>query len=221
MKDFAQITSDSFSAIFNEFFSWLPNILAAIVIFVVGVFIAKAIGRLIAKVLEKVYLDQAAEKTGLVKVLHNVGMKVKVSTAVALLIQWFLYAIVLVLAVEVLNLPQVSRFLQSIVLYIPNVIVAVIILLVGVILSNFVQTLVEETARSAKLELAEVLGTAAKWGVVILTIMAALVQLEVAEVLVQILFAGIIFMVALAGGIAFGLAGKEGARDLLTRLGRK
>jgi len=198
--------------------SFIPNIIIAIVVFVAGIFIADFLGKLISRLLKNVYVDRAVENTGLKKVLEKIGFKIEISRALGLLITWFLYAVILIVTAEILHLNQISLFLQSVVLYIPNVIIAVVILLVGIIISNFIFTLVKETALAAKLNAAEFLANVARWAILVFTFMAALVQLGVATELIQILFAGFVFMVSLAGGLAFGLGGKDKAEELIDKL---
>jgi len=170
--------------------------------------------------LKGAYIDNAVETTGLKKVLEKIGFKMEVSRALGLLITWFLYAVFLIATAEFLNLTQISVFLQSVVFYIPNVIIAIVILLVGIIVSNFIFTLVKEAALAAKLNASEFLANVARWAIMIFTVMATLVQLGVAAELIQILFAGFVFMVSLAGGIAFGLGGKDKAKELIDKLGK-
>ena len=116
---------------------------------------------------------------------------------------------------------QISEFLGSVVLYIPNVIIAVVIFIVGVIVSNFAFTLVKETATAAELGIAHFLANVAKWAILVFTFMAAIIQLGVAAELTQILFTGLVGMFALAGGIAFGFGGKEKAANLVDKLDKK
>lgn len=221
MQRFYDTLSSTMAGLFEGFVELLPSIVAALVIIIIGVLLARALGRIIAKVLHTIYLDEAAEKSGLQKMCSMIGIKIRVSNALGVLIKWFLYAITLIAAAEVLDLTQVSEFFRDVVLYIPNVIVAVVILVVGVILSNFIFTLVKETATSAKLDSAHFLATLAKWAILIFSFMAALIQLGVVSELIQILFTGLVAMCALAGGIAFGLGGKDKAKDVIDSLTKK
>lgn len=221
INDWGGILTTSFIEIWFRFVDLIPRILAAVVIFIAGLFIAEGLGRLIAKVVKKLYVDRAVEVTGFKRVLEKIGFKMEVSKALGLLITWFLYAVTLVAAADILGLTQISQFLRSVVLYIPNVIIAVVILVVGIIVSNFVNTLVKETASAAKLTVTDFLANVAKWAILVFTFMAALIQLRVATELIQILFTGLIFMFALAGGIAFGLGGKDKAKNVLDKLGKK
>ncbi len=218
LTGWSSIVSVSLSEIWFKFVGIIPRLLVAIIIFIVGLFIAEGLGRLVAKVLKKIYVDKAVETTGLKKILEKVGFKLEISKALGLLVTWFLYAVVLVATADILGLSQISEFLGAVVLYIPNVIIAVVILVVGIIISNFVCLLVKETATAAKLSMADFLAKVAKWAILIFTIMAALIQLKVATQLIQILFTVLVFMISLAGGIAFGLGGKDKAKETLDKL---
>ncbi|HLC89408.1 MAG TPA: hypothetical protein VJG65_00430 [Patescibacteria group bacterium] len=218
LTDWGLIFSQTFREIWFKFVDLVPSILGAIIVFIVGLFIAEGLGRLVANLLKKVYLDKAVEATGLKKILDKIGFRLEISKALGLLVTWFLYAVVLVGAADILGLGQISEFLTQVVLYIPNVIIAVVILIVGIIVSNFVQTLVTETALATKIEAADFLANVAKWAILIFTVMAALIQLRVATELIQILFTGLVLMIALAGGIAFGLGGKDRAEKIIDKL---
>ena len=221
LTGWGEILTASFAEVWFKIISWIPNVLGAVIIFILGLFVAEGLGRLIAKLVKKIYVDRAVETTGLKKILERVGFKTEVSKALGLLVTWFLYAVVLVAAAEILGLNQISQFLRSVVLYIPNVIIAVVILIVGIVVSNFIQTLVTETAVAAKWSAAYFLANVARWAILVFTFMAALIQLKVATELIQILFTGLVLTFALAGGIAFGLGGKDKAKEILDRLGKK
>ncbi|MAF14051.1 MAG: hypothetical protein CMI53_04140 [Parcubacteria group bacterium] len=221
LTDWGEVLTTSFTEIWFDFVSLVPSILIAIIVFVVGLIIAKSVGKLFATVAQRIYVDKAIETTGLKGILAKVGFKMEISDALGELIKWFLYVVVLVATADILNLNQISEFLQAVVLYIPNVIISVVILIVGIIVSNFIHTLVKETSVAAKLSAAEMLADVAKWAIMIFTFMAALIQLRVATSLIQILFTGLVFMVSLAGGIAFGFGGKDRAAKVLDKLIKK
>jgi len=221
LTDWGEILAVSFVEIWFKFVALIPKIVGAILVFIIGLFIADALGRLIAKLAKKLYIDRAVEATGLKKILEKIGFKTEISKALGLLITWFLYAVVLVSAADILGLRQISDFLGSVVFYIPNVIIAVVILILGIIVSNFIHTLVKETSIAASLVAADFLANVAKWAILVFTFMAALIQLKVATELIQILFTGLVLMIALAGGIAFGLGGKDKAKSLLDKFSKK
>lgn len=221
LENIGGLLTDSALELWDSVVELLPSLLLALIVLWLGMAVAEAFGKLLSRALSKVYLDQAAERTGLQKLCAMVGIRVPVSRILGVLVTWFLYAVVLIASAEILNLNQVSEFLRSVVLYIPNVIVAAVILIIGIIISNFVQTLVKETSLNAGFTSAVMLGGLARWALLMFTFMAALVQLRVATELIQILFTGLVLMVSLAGGIAFGLGGKEKAREIIEQLGKK
>jgi len=215
-----EVLISSFQDLWLRFVGIVPNILGAIIVFIIGLFVAEGLGRLVIRASKRLYVDRAIEKTGLKKGLEKVGFKLEISRALGLLVTWFLYLVFLIAAADILNLPQVTEFLKTIVLYIPNVFVAVIILLLGSIIANFTQTVIKEATAAVRLGIADFLATVAKWAILIFAIMAALVQLKVATELIQVLFTGLVAMVALAGGLAFGLGGKDKAAELLKKIDR-
>lgn len=196
----------------------VPNLIGAVIVFIVGLFVAEGLGRFVSKAAKKLYIDQAVSTTGLKGVLEKIGLRMEISKALGLLVTWLLYAVALIASADILGLSQISEFLRSVVFYIPNVIIAVVILVVGTVVSNFIHTLVRETSTAAKLASAELLANGAKYAIIIFTFMAALIQLGVATSLIQILFTGLVFMISLAGGVAFGLGGKERAQEALDKL---
>lgn len=218
LTELGEVLSSTLSGTWDGIVTIVPNLIGAVAIFIVGLFVAEALGRLVAKASKKLYVDQAVSTTGLKGILEKIGFRMEISQALGLLVTWFLYAIALIAAADILGLSQISEFLRSVVLYIPNVIIAVVILVVGTVVSNFIHTLVRETSVAAKLDSAELLANAAKYAILIFTFMAALIQLGVATSLIQILFTGLVFMIALAGGVAFGLGGKDRAKEILEKL---
>ncbi len=190
-------------------------------VFSLGIFFSRLLGRLAAKAIKKVYVDKALETTGAKGALEKIGFRSEISAAFGLLITWSLYAVFLVAAADILGLTQISAFLSDVVLYIPNIIIAVVMLIMGVIISGFVQVLVKETALAANLSSSELLSRGAKWSIIVFSFMAALIQLRVATELIQILFAGLVFSLSLASGIAFGLGGKDKAKEIIDQIFRK
>jgi len=210
-----------FDSIWRQLAGFLPNIVAAMAVFIIGILLAGLLGKLVTQILQKLYLDRITEKVGLRNNLNKIGFRPSISQALGWLVTGFFDVVFLIVAADILQLPQIADFLQTFVLYIPSVIVAVVIIVIGMVVASFVQLLVRETALAAKLEAAEFLAALTKWVVLVFTFMAALIQLRVAPELIQILFAGFVFMLALAGGIAFGLASQDRAKKLLDRLSRK
>ena len=147
-------------------------------------------------------------------------MHISAAGLVGWVVKWFFIIVTLIAVADILRWPQLTNFLESVALYLPNVIIAVLILLVGFILGNGLRDLVTKAVRASELPEASagLLGTVARWAVIVFAIMATLTQLGVAADLVKILFTGLIAMLALAGGLSFGLGGKDHASLWLTKI---
>lgn len=197
---------------------FLPNLIIAIVIFLIGVFLALIAKKLLIKFLESINFEGLLSKYGASKALRASGSSITVSDLLGELVRWFIVLIFLIPAVDLLGLSAVNEIITRILLYIPNVIVAVIIVAVGVIFGNIARDLVTATATSLGAHAAGVVGQIARWSIVIFALLAALNQLGVATDLIRILFTGFVAMVAIAGGLAFGLGGRETAEKLLKTL---
>ncbi len=201
--------------------NFLPSLFGAIVVFVIGILLAAFLGTLTSKVLKKLKVDKASEEIGLAKLLAEGGIETGIAEILGAIVKWFLIIAFLMAATDILNLPQITAFLNSVLLYLPNVAVAIIILAITIILANFVEKIVAKSTKTAKLAYAGLLKGLSKWSILIFGIMAALMQLGIAKSLISILFSGIIGMLALAGGLAFGLGGKEKAAEFLDKISKK
>lgn len=148
------------------------------------------------------------------------GLPFKISKLLGWIIKWFLIVVSLIAATDVLGWDQVTDYLKQIVLYLPNVIIAVIMLFFGTVLANFVHRVVKSAVAAAKLASADFLAGLARWAILVFTFMASLIQLQIAEDLIRVLFTGFVAMLALAGGLAFGLGGKDYAARVLDKLKR-
>ncbi len=160
--------------------------------------------------------------TGLEDVVHRAGFKLNSGLFVGMLVEWFVVVAFLIAAFNVLGLNQVNVFLQQVVLYyIPQVIVAVLILLVAGIVAEVSQNIVAGSARAAGLASANFLGTVTRWAIWIFAILTALYQLGIAAAFVQTLFTGIVVAISIALGLSFGLGGQEAAGRVVDEVRRK
>jgi len=202
----------------QRFINYFPVLLGAIIVILAGWIIAITLGRLVAKALRDMRLDKAMEKIGFGRKMSEIGVRVGLSDFVGGLVKWFLILVFLMAAANILQLTQVTNFLNSIIFYIPNVVVAVVILAVVSLLGNFVYSVVRGSSRAAGMVSATFLAAISKWAIIIFGIFAALIQLGVASTLVSTIFIGIVAMISLAGGLAFGLGGKDEAALLLRKI---
>ncbi|RME59944.1 hypothetical protein D6779_03165 [Candidatus Parcubacteria bacterium] len=197
---------------------FVPTLIAALVVFLVGLILATGLGMLVERALDKVKLDEVLKKLEVEKYFTRAGLRLHSSRFLGQLVFWFITAAFLLAASDILNLTGVSEFLREILRFIPNVVVAVIILLVAVLIANFTRHTVRAATKSARMPSSKFLGTLSWWAIVIFGFLAALEQLGIAATLIQTIVTGIVAMFALAGGLAFGLGGKEYAAHLIEKM---
>lgn len=197
---------------------FLPSFLGALVIFFVGLVIAAGIGKIVEKLIDALKLDRLLEQLGLGRVLERADVRLHSGRFVGVLIQWFFIVVTLLAVSDILKLEAFSDFLSQVLLYVPNIVIAVLIMLAGVVTAAFLAKLVRASVMAARLHAAHFLGTLTKWSVLIFAFLAALSQLGVAGALVNTLIMGFVAMLAIAGGLAFGLGGKDVAAAWLEKM---
>ncbi len=202
--------------------AYVPELLAALVVLLIGLILSSVLSKLAKKLVELTKVDNLVQKIDATKKLEEAGMKLSFAAIIAWVVKWFFIIITLIAVVDILKLEQVNLFLQDIAMYVPNVIVAVIILAIGLVLGQFIFDVVEKSAKASNVtkHTSDVLAAVAKWAITVFALLAALVQLGVATNLIEILFTGLIAMLALAFGLAFGLGGKEQASKWLEKISK-
>jgi len=200
---------------------FLPRLVAAIVVFLVGWLIAVLVGKLAYHIVKILQIDRALEGVGFKKVWERSGFKLNSAYFFFELVKWFFIVVFLMSATNILGLDEVSQFLNTVVLYIPNVIVAAIVLMIGILVARFLEGLVLASVRAARLVSANFLGALTKWSVVVFSLLVALVQLGIAEDIIRIVVVGVVAAAALGLGLAFGLGGKEHADDFISKMKKK
>ena len=215
----ADVLSQSFQNLFYGSVAFIPNLVIAIVIFIVGWLIGVGLGRVVAQIVNALRVDQALRSTGLEGLLSRAGYELSAGKFLGFLVEWFFIIVFLVAALDVLHLTTVNLFISDVVLgYLPQVIVAVLILLVAAVVAEAAERVVSGSAKAASLHAANFLGTVARYAIWIFAILAALAQLNVATAFVQTLFMGVVIAVSLAVGLAFGLGGQASAARYIEHL---
>ncbi len=218
MQSWTDVVVGSFATLWMGFMEYVPRIIGALIVLIVGLIVAAGLDALVEKIFESIKLDMFLEKVGLKPIFERAGLKLRGAYFLGKLVYWFVVLGFLLAISDTLGLYALSGFLTSVVNYIPNVIAAVLILLASLMLGHFLRRIVTASVLSAKLHAAHFLGTLVWWIVVVFGFLAALAQLNIAAEIVQTLITGFIAMLALAGGLAFGLGGKDYAGHLLNRL---
>lgn len=209
---------NSLQQIWKGFIGFLPTLVAALIVFIVGWLIAIFVAKLINKLIKIIKLDLLLSKLGFEKVLAKAKLKLDSAKFFEEIVKWFLIIVFLMAAVDILGLTQVTIFLQSILYYIPSVFVAAIVLLAAAVVARFMQKLVKASADAAGLHSSSAIAGIVKWAILIFGFVVALTQLGIATTLIQTIVMGIIAMIAIAGGLAFGLGGKDMAARILDKI---
>jgi small-conductance mechanosensitive channel len=219
--DWYSVTIDALQNLWQGFVIFIPALLGAVIVFVIGWFISAGIGKLVAEVLKRIKFNQIFEKGNWDEALAKADIKVDASSFIGNIIKWVFAVVFLMAAVEILGLSELAGFLSNILGYLPNVVVAAFILVVAVIITDILEKLVRATVESIKVGYGQIVGAIVRYSIWIFAILAILIQLKVAPTLIQTLFTGLIAVIVIAAGLAFGLGGKELASEILKDLYKK
>jgi hypothetical protein len=211
------VVTTAWNAFAVKITAFLPELIGAIIIFVVGWIIARLLRLGVEKLLKLVRFDTATEKTGVNKFLKKGEIVRAPSEIVGTLVYWFIMILVLIASLDALGLPIVSDMLNSIFLYIPNVVAAIIVLVLGFLLGNLLAAVVRTAASNAGLKNAEGLSKISLYAIVVFVAAIALIQLGIGEEIVVSAFGLVFGAAALALALAFGLGGRDVAVDYLKR----
>jgi hypothetical protein len=205
----------SLGSALSLFLGAIPRFIGFLVILVVGWFIASLLATAVATLLRAVKFNDLAQRSGFQGFVHNMGLKTDASGFLANIVKWFVRLIVLVVAFDALGLPAVSQVLQQFLLWIPNLVVAVVVLVITGLAANALGDLVRGSTAQAGLSNPDLLANIARIAVWAFGIVIAVNQIGVAQALVNTLFMGFIGALALAAGLAFGLGGRETAAQVV------
>jgi hypothetical protein len=196
---------------------FLPNLLAALLILLGGWILAKFIRLLVFRFLLAVRFDVASEKAGIDDLLVRGEIRQSPAELVAILVYWLLVLLVVVVAINTLGLTAVADLLNQILLYLPKVIAAVVVLILGLFFANFLSGVVRTAAANAGFAAADVLASLTRYALIVFTAAVTLQELGIGAELVRAAFTIVFGAVALALALAFGLGCKDLARDWVTR----
>jgi len=207
----------SIQGVWQIMLAYLPQIIGAILVLVIGLILANLLGKFAKKLVGYTRVDNLSHKIGLKEELDKMGFSFTFEDLIGQVVKWFLIIATFIAIVDILNFPQLTGFLERVALYIPNVIVAIAILAIGLIVGRLVYNFIQSGLGATSMTGVSVafMAALAKWAIYAFAFMAMLVQLGIAPSLVQILFTGLVVMFSLAGGLAFGLGGRDKAARIL------
>ncbi|MDB5194553.1 MAG: hypothetical protein JWN50_567 [Parcubacteria group bacterium] len=219
LNTWGQVLTLSFQNLWLGIVNFVPNLLIAIIILVLGWLIGALFGRAIWQVFRSLKVDEALRRAGFESFLRRGGINLDSGAFIGGLVKWFIIVVFLVAAFDVLGLTQVNLFLQEVVIaYIPRVIVASLVILVAGVIGDLVERVVVTAARTADIRSAHFAGSVAKWAIWIFAILVALSQLGIATAFSQTLFTGVVIAISLGLGLSFGLGGQDAAARFIEKL---
>ena len=196
---------------------FIPLLLGAVIVFLVGWVVAEALGKVVEQVVRSLKIDSLLAKLEFSRAVERAGWRMNSGAFLGGLVKWSLVAAFLLAAVDILGLTQVSDFLTAVLLYVPNVVVAALILIIAAVVADFVERVVRGSTEAMGYR-GSLVGIVARWSIWIFAFAVALPQLGIATVLVQTLITGFVAALAIAFGLAFGLGGKDMASAFLDRV---
>src|SRR5918992_5402967 len=195
----------------STFLSYIPQLIGALIILIVGYIVAKVLQAVVGRVLQGVGFDGWMERGGIKQFFDRAQTNYTPATVIGRLVFWFVFIIFLTMAADALGIPQVSAVLGQLIAYIPNIIAAILILILAALLANFVSGIVRGATGSG------ILGSIAQYAIIVYAAFAALTQLGIAVQLTANTFLILLGGVALAAALAFGLGGRDLAREVLQK----
>ncbi len=211
MIGLGQIISNIVTSSLTELVLYIPKFIGGLVILLIGLIVAAILHRVVIEFFKLIKVEKWLEQARLAK---EGDFRVW-PDILAELVRWATIILFLVPAAEAWGIPRITEVLNQLLFYLPNVFVAVIIGLIGMVIANLTYDIVRQAARNLGSSSSGALAAIARYAILFFTALIVLNQLGVAAALIQTLFTGIIAMLALAGGLAFGLGGQDTARDVL------
>jgi len=221
MKEQFNLFIETSQQFLNEIAVFLPRILGAILILVIGWIISKLIKRGLIKLLYLIKFNYLTEKTGIDRFLKEGGAKLDSIGIIGLLIYWILMLIVLIATLNSLNLTVASTLFNEIMMYLPNIIVSIVILIIGIYLARMVSQITKTSLTGIKEKTSTLIGQITFIAIIVLTIFVTLGQLNIASEIVTSAFIILFGAICLALALAFGLGGRDKAAEILNELMKK
>lgn len=217
MKEQLNLFLESSQEFLNEIAVALPQIIGALLILLIGWILARVIKKLSVRGLKLVRFNYLTEKSGIEKFLEKGGVKVSSIDIIGTLVYWIIMLVVILATLNSLKLTAASTLFNQIMLYIPNIIVAILILIIGIYFARLVSQVLITSLKNMEEKTANTIGTIANYAIIILTVFIILGQLNIAGPIVTNAFTILFGAICLALGLAFGLGGKEWAADIVRK----
>ncbi len=211
------ILCDSWRTLWSGVAGFVPKFVGALIVFLALWLLAVLVGKLVWHLVKFLQIDRGLESVGFKKLWEKSGYKLDSAMFFYELVKWGIMLWALMAATNILGLTEVTIFLSTVVAFLPNVFVAAIVLIIGVLMARFLEGLVGASLKAGSLSSANTLAALTRWVVLIFTFLIALEQLQIGNSTLQIAMWGVIGGAALAFGLAFGLGGKDHADDVISK----
>src|SRR3989344_7606993 len=208
VQDWVNVVVASLQNLLSEVLGFLPDLIGALVVLIVGLVVAAGLGSLIERIVSALKIDSLLSRLGVEVYFERGGLHMNSGHFLGRVVYWFIVVVFLLAASDILGFQSFSSFLADVLSYVPNVIVAVMILLAAMVLATFLGGVVRASVLGARLHSAKFLGSMTWWAVVIFGFTTSLSQLGVHIAIINTLLTGLIAMFSLAGGVALGLCGE-------------
>jgi len=218
LQDWTTAVSDSWTSIWDRFVGFLPNLIGAAIIIVVGWIVGMIVAVVIDRLFRIIGLQTLFEKAKVEDVLKKGSVGKDATALLAGVAKWIIYLVAFIAAANTLKLPDVANFFNAILAFLPSAVAAGLILLIGLVLAHFLSNVVKGSLMAAGLAMADAVALVVRYVIIIFAFMAALSQVGLAQNMISTLFIGVIAFLAIAGGLAFGLGGQEAAKDLVDKV---
>lgn len=218
VTDYGVAFVTSIAALLVTLLGFIPRLIGALIIIWIGWFVAGIIYRVVTALLRKLRVDEIAQKAGIAAFLARGNVQTDAAGLIGDLAKWFVRLIFLEAAFNALGMPQVVGVINSIILFIPNLIVALVILFIGTLAARFLSDVVRSTAQGAGMAGASTIASITYFGVMAFFFIAAISQIGVATGLLDILFSAAVGGLSLALALAFGLGGRDAAARAINSL---
>jgi len=215
IQTWGEVFTQSLQNVWLGVASFVPNLIIALIILAIGWILAVLVEKLVEHLFKALKVDVALKSAGLEEVVKRAGHNLNSGLFVGALVKWFIIVVFLMSSFDVLGLAQFAIFLRQVVGYLPQVIVAVLVLMVAMVVGNVMERVVIASSKATNIKSAEMLGHITRWAIWIFAILTALFNLGIAPSLIQTLVTGVLAGGALAIGLAFGLGGKDYAKSVI------
>lgn len=210
-----EVTLEALTDLWRGVIVFVPSLVGAVVFLLIGWIIAVWVGKIVVKVLEAIRFNQVLDRVGWKDAFAKAELKFDLINFIGEVIKWVLILVFLSIAAKIAGLDAVGDFLNRVVGYLPNIVVAIFMIVITIVVADLLERVVRASVRHAQVGYVNLAGSVVRWGVWVFGVLAVLDQLQIAPVFLQTLMTGVVAIFVVAFGLAFGLGGKDVAAKIL------